>query len=277
MILQPSSGPFDPFSIGNWRWSESLLWITGFAVLIFGILLLVDAINNKKVHHAIWAIALIGEWIVLHALIVDGSYLKLLEPGVAGVLDPIFLVMSSFVPPLIAAGVLYATFKDDQKIPNIFMIFVLCMIPVIVVAKLDPTNGQYAGMEWFETASVMLLHIPTGLILIIIPIMKTDDRNALLVVIGGVLMSLVGVILVVLTSLQDYLASIPPLYITQELVSSFWLNFNGEYGFVDIILSTVPFIILGAMLCFALGMLLTKEWAFNVPGIEFEERAAPSA
>lgn len=276
MILQPAPSVFSPFDIGNWRWSESLLWITAFAALIFGILLLVDAINNRKVHHAIWAVAMIGEWIVLHALIVDGSYLKLLEPDIAGVLDPFFLILSSFVPPLIAAGVLYASF-EDKKIPNIFMIFVLCMIPVIVVAKLDPTNGQYAGMDWFETASVMLLHIPTGLVLIIVPIMKTNDRNALLIVIGGVLMSVVGIILAILPFLQDYLANIPPVYIVQELVSPFWLTFAEEYGFIDIVLSIVPFIIMGAVFCFTLGMLLTREWAFNVPGIEFEERAAPAA
>jgi hypothetical protein len=260
MILQPPPAEFSAFDLSNWRWAEPFMWIAAFSALIIGLLLFVSAVNKKNMSHGIWATAMFGVWIVFHQVNNDGSYLKLVEPSMAGMLDPFFLIFSTMIPGLIAAGLLYAAY-DDKKLGNIFLIFLLVMIPILIVFKVDPTNGKFEDMDLLESLAVMLVHIPSGLILLIIPIMKSKDGNALLFSIGGVLFGLVGIILAVLGFLPA--ADFPDLYV--------------ELGLVDILFAIVPILITASILCFAFGILLTREWTFNIPGIEFEERSAPTA
>jgi len=262
MILQPPPAEFSVFDIGNWRWSSSLIWITAFAALIFGILLFINYFNNRKTHHLLWSISMFGIWIISHVINVEGSYEPLIEPSMSDVLDPIFIICTFIAPGLIAAGLWQVTFKDKEY-GKWYLIFVLVMTPIILIAKLDPSFGNYEGMDMIESLAVMVFHIPSGLSLLILPIITTKDRNGLLISIGGVLMGLVGIILSVLGFLPPTNPEFAPLY--------------AEGAFVDIIFAILPFILLGAILCFALGMLLTKDWTFDIPGIEFEERETPPA
>ena len=74
----PPSGPFDPFEIGNYSWSDSLLWITAFIGLLVGTLLLVSWFTTRKKHILLWAFSFLGIWIFYHVMSASGSYIGLI-------------------------------------------------------------------------------------------------------------------------------------------------------------------------------------------------------
>ena len=210
MILQPPSSYQGPLYIDNYEWSGSILWITAVAALIFGIFMLVAYINKRRIEHLLWSIAFCGIWIVFHQVIANGYYTLLIEPEMSGLLDPIFIVLSSITPGLIAAGLIYAVF-DDKKIGNLYLGFVSFMAIVIFIAKIDPSfELNWEPMDLIESIAVMVLHVPSGLAILLLPILKNPDRRGILMSIGGVLLGVVGIILAVLSFLPE--ATYPELW-----------------------------------------------------------------
>ena len=90
---------------------------------------------------------------------------------------------------------------------------------------------------------VMLAHIPSGLAIVILPILvylKEKEWTAFLVSIGGAVVSVAGMLLAFLVT-------------GSELIPA------------DFVFTLLPYVLLLASACFAFGFLYTSRWTFKVP------------
>jgi hypothetical protein len=207
-----------------------LLWITGIAALIFGLFLLLDFFKNKKIHHLLWAIAFLVVLIAGLVLIFSNEYTLLLSPLVAA--------LAVLIPGGIAAGLFFVVFEDKKLYGYIYLLFVIVMMVFIGITKAVDSPGA--------SATVMVAHIPSSLAIILLPIYTTfktkeTDWKALLMTIGGIIVSVAGVLLALFT-----------------------------VGAADIvlILTLLPYVLLLTALFLALGMLLPEKWSFSIPGFK---------
>lgn len=210
-----------------------LFWITGIAALLFGLFLLLDFINNKKIHHLLWAIAFLVVLVAGLVLIFTNEYLLLLSPIVAA--------LAALIPGGIAAGLYFVVFEDKTKLYGyIYLLFILVMVVLIGITKAVGSPGA--------SATVMIAHIPSSLSIILLPIYttyKTKDTGwkALLMTIGGIIISIAGLLLA--------------------------LNAVGAADIV-LILTLLPYVLLLSAIFLAFGMLLPEKWSFAIPGIKKE-------
>jgi hypothetical protein len=255
VLFQPPSGPPDPWDVGEYQWASLLLWIVCIVGIIWGFLLIVSYINTRKRHYLLWGASFSLIFIGFHQVIGTSDY------GI--LLDGFMAAMLAFIPGLLAAGLLMAAYKD-KKFGDYYALFALIMAILIGIFKFDPFYWITAETALVPTSMVMILHIPSGLLLVIVPILttfksKTTRWPALFISIGGLLFGLVGFSLSLATS--GYLAMI-------ELttgVPADWALF--------VIFGLFPIFLLFAGLAWALGTLIPSLWNFEIPGVEFEERA----
>jgi len=254
VLFQPPSGPANPWDVGEYRWAELLIWIVAIIGIIWGVLLLFDYINKRKRHHLLWAASFSMTWIGFHQVISTGTF--------ATLLDPFMSVMLAFIPGLFAAGLLMAIFSEKKLFGDLYALFVLLMAIAIGMAKFDPFM-VLDDLPLVATSLVMVLHIPSGLLIIILPLYTTFKKEtrwpALFMTIGGILFSLVGALIaVVTTGIIDAIA-------LATGVPADWALF--------VLFGLFPIILIFAFLGFALGTLIPAKWNFDIPGVEFEERA----
>ncbi|MHA2390732.1 MAG: hypothetical protein ACXAEX_02085 [Promethearchaeota archaeon] len=250
MISQPPSGPVDPFNVGEYEGADVMLWVVAIAAVVMGILLLFNYLNNKKRYHLVWAVSFSALWIVFHQVALKGVYHPLLSSVIAG--------LSALVPGFIAAGLIYAVF-EDKKLLNlsygtIYSLYVIVMVVLITMFKL--LSGQVwfgtstPKMEaWVASVAVMILHIPSALLIIGIPIystVKTKETTEVsyLMTAGGFLIGVVGTLLAFV------------------LIG---------YGDPFITMGLFPIVLLFAAACFVFGVILEPKWRIEVPGVQFEE------
>lgn len=245
VLFQPPTTDPTPFDVGEYRWAPILLWIVAIVGIVWGFLLIVDYINQRKKHYLLWGASFSIMWIAFHQVISSGDYNILLNGFMS--------TMLAFVPGLLAAGLIMAVYKD-KKWGDYYALFVLVAAILIGIFKFDP-------FYWFTdtpiavSIMVMVLHIPSAIALIVIPIMTTLETKetrwpAEFLSIGGLLMGFIGFLLA--------LATTGAITVEANLFFIFGL---------------FPIILLFAVLAFALGTLIPAKWNFEIPGIEFEERA----
>jgi len=223
MILQ--------FDVSGYPGAVILLLITGIAAILFGLFMLLDFLKNKKIHHLLWALAFIVLFVAGLVLIITNDYSLLLSPLVAA--------LAALIPGGIAAGLYFVVFEEKTKLYGyIYLLFVLVMVILIGITKAVGSPGA--------SATVMVAHIPSSLSIILLPIYTTyrtkeTDWKALLMSIGGLIISVAGLLLALFT-----------------------------VGAADIvlILTLLPIVLLLTALFFALGMLLPEKWSFAIPGIK---------
>lgn len=210
-----------------------LFWITGIAALLFGLFLLLDFIKNKKIHHLLWALAFLVVLVAGLVLIFSNEYLLLLSPIVAA--------LAALIPGGIAAGLYFVIFEDKTKLYGyIYLLFVLVMVVLIGITKAVGSPGA--------SATVMIAHIPSSLSIILLPIYTTyktkdTDWKALLMTIGGIIISIAGLLLAIFT-------------------------LNSDLALLTLILTLLPILLLLSAIFFAFGMLLPEKWSFAIPGIK---------
>lgn len=68
------------FVVSSYPGAVILLWITGIAAILFGLLLLLDFLKNKKLHHLLWAVAFFVVFVAGIVLIFTNDYSLLLSP-----------------------------------------------------------------------------------------------------------------------------------------------------------------------------------------------------
>ncbi|MHA1932307.1 MAG: hypothetical protein ACW96X_07180 [Promethearchaeota archaeon] len=210
-----------------------LLLITGIAAILFGLFMVLDFLKNKKIHHLLWALSFIVLFVAGIVLIFTNDYSLLLSPLIAA--------LAVLIPGGIAAGLFFAVFEDKTKLYGyIFLVFVLVMVVLVGIAKAAASPGQ--------SYTVMAAHIPSSLSIILLPIYTTyktkdTDWKALLLSIGGIIVSIAGLLLALFT-----------------------------IGAADIvlILTLLPIVLLLTAVFLAFGMLLPDKWGFAIPGIKKE-------
>ena len=165
-----------------------LLLITGVAALLFSVFMVLDYLKNKKIFHLLWAIAFFVLFAAGVILVIGRNYEDLLSWPVS--------VLGVFIPGGLAAGLFYSSVFDEEKSKKYgtaYLIFVGVGALLILLTK---TIIAWAAIaKW----AVMLIHIPSGLAIVILPFLvykkKTAEWTPLLVSIGGGVMSLAGMLL----------------------------------------------------------------------------------
>jgi len=254
VLFQPPSGPASPFDVGEQRYAETFIWITAVIGIIWAFLLIMSYIQTRKRHHLLWGASFAVMWIAFHQVIASGDY--------SIMLGPVMALMLGFIPGLLAAGLLMAVFDNKKIIGNLYALFVLIMGILIALFKFDP-------FYWVEDAAaldpaaalipsimVMVMHIPSALLIVVLPLITTIKKQtrwpALLMTVGGILFGIVGLLLSLVVT---EVVPITPI----------------DYRFVIMALFSVFLLLSG--ICFAFGTLIPAKWNFDIPGIEFEERA----
>ena len=251
VLFQPPSGPSSPFDVGEYQWASTLLWITSIIGIIWGFLLIVSYINTRKRHHLVWGASFSIIWIGFHQVISMANFEVMITDG-------FMAAMFAFIPGLLAAGLLMAVFSDKKIIGNLYALFALIMAIAIGFAKFDPFQLLDAA-PFVPSIIVVSLHIPSALIIVILPLLTTLKKEtrwpALFMTIGGILFGLVGGLLsLVLTGVVGF----------DPVTGIDW-----RYA----VMGSFSIILLFAALAFMLGTIIPAKWNFEIPGIEFEERA----
>jgi hypothetical protein len=211
-----------------------LLLITGVAALIFAVFMMLDFVKNKKIFHLLWAIAFLVLFVAGVVLVVTNNYELLLSDIVSA--------LAVLIPGGIASGLYFTTIFDEKKSKLIgwaYLVFIVVLGVLIYVFK--STANPLAS------TIVMISHIPSGLSIVILPILtfvkKETGWTSILVSLGGLFMSIAGVLLA--------------FYVTGNEILS-----------LDIILMLLPYILLAVAVLFAFGFLLTEKFSFAIPGIK---------
>lgn len=168
-----------------------LLLITGVAALLFAIYMILDFVKNKKIFHLLWGIAFLVLFVAGVVLVVANDYDLLLSPLVSG--------LAVLIPGGVASGLYFTTIFDEKKSKLIgwaYLVFILIFGVLIYIFK--STANPLAP------TIVMIAHIPSGLSIVILPILtyikKETGWTSILVSLGGLFMSLAGVLLAFLLS-----------------------------------------------------------------------------
>jgi len=246
LFQPPPPGPPNPWDVGEYQWASTFLWIVAIVSLVWGFLLIVSYINSRKRHHLLWGASFSIMWIGFHQVISTGDY--------AILLDGTMSAMLAFIPGLLAAGLIMAVYKD-KKFGDYYALFVLIMAILIGLIKYDPFYWITPETALVPTAMVMILHIPSGLAILIIPILTTFKSKetrwpALFMSIGGLLFGLVGFLLSLATT-----------------------GVAAEDAYLFLVLGLFPIILLFVIVAWTLGTLIPAMWNFEIPGVEFEDRA----
>ncbi|MHA1522639.1 MAG: hypothetical protein ACTSRK_20930, partial [Promethearchaeota archaeon] len=205
-----------------------VLLITGVVALLFTVFLVLDYLKNKKLPHLFIALAFFVVFAAGILLVLFNDYELLMTPIVS--------MLAVFIPGGLAAALFYESIfgENGKKIGLGYAGYIVIMAVVIVITK--------AIGSPIASTMVMLAHIPSGLAIVVLPIlvyMKDKEWTAILVSVGGLLISVAGMLLA--------------FYVTGVLADP------------TIIFVLLPWILLAVSACFAFGFLYTSKWTFSVP------------
>jgi len=265
VLFQPPPSDPTPWDVGEQRFAETFLWIVAIIGIIWAFLLIVSYINTRKRHHLLWGASFSIMWIAFHQVIAAGDYEIML--------GPVMSAMLAFIPGLLAAGLLMVVFSEKKIIGNLYALFVLIMAGLIALFKFDPfywiADGEEFEILWglpqvigsVPGILVMVLHIPSALLIVILPlytIIKKQTRwPAIFMTIGGLLFGAVGLLLVLVT--------MTPMF--DDLLAATTIDFRFA------VMGLFSIFLLVSVLAFSFGTLIPAKWNFDIPGIEFEDRA----
>jgi hypothetical protein len=261
---------FSPFELGNYRWSEMLLWITLVIAATFAVLLFADYLNRRNQTHLLYSVALTAIALGIYMIQMyanttagasrgdptifnfTGDYTVLIWPDYQSIPYAIINTLMLIAPGLITAGLLYSTF-DDKKFGDLTLIFNGIMIPITIVLFCDPSNGANELVPGLAYLAQMVLQIPMYLGMIVLPILRNKDEKE------GYLISITGLIMLVFSI----------LYVVMALGTDVS---RLEGGFIDIVFMIYPFFLMAVVIFLAFGFLIPKKWSFSISGVEFAER-----
>ncbi|MHA1637303.1 MAG: hypothetical protein ACTSUB_04745 [Candidatus Thorarchaeota archaeon] len=210
--------------------SIALLLVTGVAALFLSIFLFLDYFKNKKMYHLMWAISML-------VLFLTGLLLILFDWAI--IFEPIIPVIAAIIPAFLAVGVLYAVY-EDKPYGMYWLLFSIIMIVVLAIFKFDVVPGLAAN----TTPVVMGLHAPSGLIIVLLPLLgaikKEYEMTAIFFALGGITISLGGMLLAFL------MLGVPVL----DLAG---------------ITAILPLVLLITAVFFLFGMILPTKWKVDIP------------
>jgi hypothetical protein len=253
MILQPSSAPWSPWDIGNYRWSEAFIWIAAVAGLLFGVFLFASYLYNRKRQLLYWAIAFFGFWVVYHQMIANGTYGVLVGSFATSMFGIPTALLVMLIPGLLAAGLLY---DKDEKLGKIFVWVLLFLAAVYFVLKAEPNAKWFGAVAMGETrpsamiAGVILtlVRLISGAMIIALPIMKEGRLGPkTMVSVGGILI------------------------FTADILWTLLMFITPSENTIDTVGMLFSFFFIGYVLCLMIGIANNKDWGFSLPHVAFEE------
>ncbi len=158
-----------------------LLLITGVVALLMCIWLFIDYAKNKKPYHVLWGISML-------VLFVSGVLIVLFDWAVLA--HELVPAVAALIPVGFATGLLYVTF-ENRWYARIFGVLEVLLIIVLAILR-------YVALD-LSTAFIMIIHIPAGLAIVIIPIytaiIKDTEMTSIMFSVGGLLISIGGILL----------------------------------------------------------------------------------
>lgn len=206
-----------------------LLLLTGIVALLSGIFLLLDYLKNKKVHHLLWAISFLVLFLAGLLIIIVGWTI---------LFEPIIPVITTLIPAFLAVGLLYVLYPE-KPVGLYYLLYSIIFMVVQLLARYD-----IGGLSGFASLTLMAVHIPSGLIIVFLPIIaalkKDTEMTAILFSLGGITISLGGILLA--------FTSTPSPILT-----------------LDQIIAVLPILLLIVGLLFFLGVFMPSKWRATNP------------
>jgi len=294
VLFQPGSTPPTVWDFGWYggigNLFDIIFWLVAILSAAMALFLLVAYINDRKPVHFYWGISFALFFVNTHVIIFSGTFGTLI--------DVVPSVLWALVVGFLAVGII-KNVKPDSKLGEYFFYYVLIMSLAIGFFK-----NPNIGIPWYvPMIVVMALHIPSAFFMIWLPFTTRSEngKSALVLPLGAILMSLVGIILVMVILLSNTLAEYVAVFgaaeeafeiaedlfddglITQAALDAVEALMDAAEAALDAyqlqydailepIFTAFTFVYLGVGLCFAWGTFVPKRWTFNIPGIELEDK-----
>lgn len=253
IFAQPPPASFDPWDLGNYRWSEPFIWIVSIASLILGMYLFASYLKTRKSSHILWTFGFLGIFVFFYALIGTGSWAMLagsFGTDMFGLYTAMFLAM---IPGLFAAGLCY---DKDKKLGMIYTIYVVVLSVAYLVILIAGNSKLIPKYALYSAILLVAVQLPSTVLIIALPLMKDGPilpKNLVSVAGGSMLTTnIIMSLIMVMAALGA------PLSLA-------------EGGTTDTLLMLVPFLITISVLCLLYGIFGTKDYGFEVANVEFEE------
>ncbi|MHA1246373.1 MAG: hypothetical protein ACTSPE_03540 [Candidatus Thorarchaeota archaeon] len=205
-----------------------LLLLTGIVALVMAIFLFLDYTKNKRIYHLSWAISFV-------VLFLAGLLIVLFDFAILG--NPLVPVVATVIPVGLAVGLLHAVW-GDRTYGTYYAIYAAIMIVVQAATRL------VAGLEAGATPTLLALHIPSGLIVVIVPLItalkKETEFTSIFFSLGGIFISLGGMLLA-------------------------FLKFDSPILSADQIFAVLPLLLLIVGVLYFLGIFMPTKWKAQIP------------
>ncbi|MHA1771807.1 MAG: hypothetical protein ACTSYL_07740 [Candidatus Thorarchaeota archaeon] len=160
-----------------------LLLLTGVVALIMAVFLFLDYFKNKKLFHLWWAISML-------VLFLSGILFVITDYAILA--DPLIPIVATIIPVGLAVGLLYAVMPDKSY----GLYYTIYSVLLIIVQA----AGRYiTGLEAIALPTLLAVHIPSGLIIVFLPVLtairKETEFTSIFFSLGGVAISLGGMLL----------------------------------------------------------------------------------
>lgn len=245
MLLQPSGTPWSPWTIGNYQWSSAFIWIAAVAGLLFGMLLFASYVTTHKRQLLLWSFGFLGIWVFFHQMITVGKYNMMVLWSDTSMFGIPTDMLTLLIPGFFAAGLCFA---KDVKFGRIFTWCMAGLTVIYTVLQLDPSSGQIPKTDLYAEIAAMLVTLPSGILMIVLPIIDVGKR------VSRVWMGLGGIMFLTINILVSLIVIFSPLH--NETV--------------DIIFKIMPFFLLGAVIFTVFGIIGKEEYGFKLPHPKLE-------
>ena len=208
--------------------SMLLLHLTGIVALLMAVFLFMDYLKNKRIYHLWWAISF---------LVLFLAGLLIVSFDFAVLANPIIPVVATVIPVGLAIELLYAVW-DDKPYGLYFTVYGIVVILVQLAAR------YVSGMESLATPSLLAAHIPSGLLVVLLPLLTTarkeTEPTAVFFALGGICISLGGMLLA-------------------------FLKFEAPILSAEQIFAVLPLLLLIVGVFYFLGIFLPTKWKAAIP------------
>ena len=205
-----------------------ILLITGVVALIMGIILLYNYVKHKNLYHLLWSISFL-------VLFVAGALIILIDFTILN--EPLIRIVAVLIPACLAIGLIYAVWQE-KNYWWYYGIYILVFLVILVLVEYVP------GFENFRSYSIMALHVPSGLILVLVPAYTAytnqTEYTSLFYSAGGLAISIGGILLA-------------------------FLKLGSPILDQNQIFAVLPTLLLIVGVLFVLGIILPEKWKVELP------------
>ncbi len=209
--------------------SAIVMVIVGLVALLFTVFLVIEFIKKRKTPHLFIALSFF--------VVAAAGFLPVILNDFNSLRSPIVSMLAVFVPGGLATALIYdSVFGENAKDHSMNYFGYVFLMSIIVVI----TKGAGCPMT---SVMVMMVHVPSGLFIVILPILvakKDGEKAPLLVALGGVIISVAGMLLAFLVTGVPLLSEAT-------------------------IFMLLPWVLLLGAACLALGFLYSSRWTFKFP------------